>query len=162
MSIHESTRTPTETSGTAAAPATVTDAPPTPWVWPTLQAHDARSLVAFLTDVVGFVATAVMAGEDRDVAHAQLDWPHGGAIMLGSHSPDREWSREPGTCGTYVVVPDDEIEALDARLRERAPGAGGRVVVPLRDTDYGTRELVLQDPEGNLWSFGTYRGEPRR
>ncbi|ARU53485.1 glyoxalase [Cellulosimicrobium cellulans] len=138
------------------------DAPPTPSVWPTLQARDARGLVAFLTDVVGFVATAVMAGDDRDVAHAQLDWPHGGGVMLGSHSPDREWSREPGTCGTYVVVPDDEIDALHARLRERAAPEGGRVVVPLRDTDYGTRELVLQDPEGNLWSFGTYRGEPRR
>ncbi|MDF2805692.1 MAG: hypothetical protein K0S43_638 [Cellulosimicrobium sp.] len=154
MSIHESTRTTADTSDTGAAP--------TQHVWPTLQARDARALVAFLTDVVGFAATAVMAGEDRDVAHAQLDWPHGGAIMLGSHSPEREWSREPGTCGTYVVVPDDEIEALDARLRERAPAAGGRVVVPLRDTDYGSRELVLQDPEGNLWSFGTYRGEPRR
>ncbi|TWG84000.1 hypothetical protein L603_002200000110 [Cellulosimicrobium cellulans J34] len=34
--------------------------------------------------------------------------------------------------------------------------------MPLRDTDYGSRELVLRDPEGNLWSFGTYRGEPRR
>ncbi|TFF10587.1 glyoxalase [Cellulosimicrobium terreum] len=119
--------------------------------------------MAFLTDVVGFVATAVMAGDDRDVAHAQLDWPYGGGIMLGSHSPEREWSREPGTCGTYAVVPDDAaIEALDARLRERVPGTGGRVVVPLRDTDYGSRELVLRDPEGNLWSFGTYRGEPRR
>ena len=161
MSIHESTRTTADTSPTAAAPTPVPDAPP-PTVWPTLQAHDARALVAFLTDVVGFVATAVMAGDDRDVAHAQLDWPHGGGVMLGSHSPDREWSREPGTCGTYVVVPDDEIEALGARLRDRAPEAGGRVVVPLRDTDYGSRELVLQDPEGNLWSFGTYRGEPRR
>jgi len=153
MSTDESTR-----QHTAPDTAGVT---PAPQVWPTLQARDARALVAFLTDVVGFVPTTVMDGDDRDVAHAQLDWPHGGGIMLGSHSPDREWSREPGTAGSYAVVPDDEIEALDARLRERAPQAGGRVVVPLRDTDYGSRELVLVDPEGNLWSFGTYRGEPR-
>jgi len=26
------------------------------------------------------------------------------------------------------------------------------------DTDYGARECALRDPEGNLWSFGTYRG----
>lgn len=157
MSTHESTRNTADTTATTARAA-----PPAQHVWPTLQAHDARALVAFLTDVVGFVPTAVMAGDGRDVAHAQLDWPHGGGIMLGSHSPEREWSREPGTCGTYVVVPEDEIDALHARLQERAPAAGGRVVVPLRDTDYGSRELVLRDPEGNLWSFGTYRGEPRR
>jgi uncharacterized glyoxalase superfamily protein PhnB len=157
MSIHESTRPQPD------SPAVGTTSAPPPQVWPTLQARDARALVAFLTDVVGFVATTVMTGDDRDVAHAQLDWPHGGGVMLGSHSPGREWSREPGTSGAYVVVPDDAaIEALHRRLGERAPAAGGRVVVPLRDTDYGSRELVLADPEGNLWSFGTYRGEPRR
>jgi uncharacterized glyoxalase superfamily protein PhnB len=27
--------------------------------------------------------------------------------------------------------------------------------------DYGSREFTARDPEGNHWSFGTYRGEPR-
>jgi uncharacterized glyoxalase superfamily protein PhnB len=26
----------------------------------------------------------------------------------------------------------------------------------LIDTDYGSREFSVRDPEGNLWSFGTY------
>lgn len=30
------------------------------------------------------------------------------------------------------------------------------------DTDYGSRDFAAQDPEGNRWSFGTYRGEPRK
>ena len=24
------------------------------------------------------------------------------------------------------------------------------------DQDYGSRDFVARDPEGNLWSFGTY------
>ena len=32
----------------------------------------------------------------------------------------------------------------------------------LHDTDYGSRDFAVRDPEGNRWSFGTYRGEPRR
>jgi len=32
---------------------------------------------------------------------------------------------------------------------------------PLHDTDYGSRDFALRDPEGNRWSFGTYRGEAR-
>jgi AraC-like DNA-binding protein len=27
-------------------------------------------------------------------------------------------------------------------------------------TDYGSRDFAARDPEGNRWSFGTYRGEP--
>jgi uncharacterized glyoxalase superfamily protein PhnB len=29
----------------------------------------------------------------------------------------------------------------------------------LVDTDYGSRDFSVRDPEGNLWSFGTYRPE---
>jgi uncharacterized glyoxalase superfamily protein PhnB len=32
----------------------------------------------------------------------------------------------------------------------------------LHDTDYGSRDFAVRDPEGNRWSFGTYRGEPRK
>ena len=28
------------------------------------------------------------------------------------------------------------------------------------ETDYGANEFAVRDPEGNLWSFGDYRGEP--
>jgi uncharacterized glyoxalase superfamily protein PhnB len=34
------------------------------------------------------------------------------------------------------------------------------VVRPLEKTDYGSREFTMRDPEGNLWSFGDYTGEP--
>jgi uncharacterized glyoxalase superfamily protein PhnB len=27
----------------------------------------------------------------------------------------------------------------------------------LTDTDYGSRDFSARDPEGNLWTFGTYR-----
>jgi len=30
--------------------------------------------------------------------------------------------------------------------------------VELLDTDYGSRDYAARDPEGNLWSFGTYAG----
>jgi uncharacterized glyoxalase superfamily protein PhnB len=43
-------------------------------------------------------------------------------------------------------------------LCERAVGAGATVVRELRDEDYGSRGFSVRDPEGNLWSFGTYSG----
>ncbi len=126
---------------------------PAPQVWPSLQARNALALIDFYVETFGFVATAVYADGDQ-VAHAQLTWPEGGGIMMGSHKPGGEWSREPGTFGAYAVT--DHVEALWERVRE-APGV--TVTRPLQTTDYGSTEFAVADPEGNLWSFGDYRGE---
>ncbi|MGW1376904.1 VOC family protein [Streptomyces sp. NPDC002446] len=126
-----------------------------PSVWPTLQAHDAPALIDFLVDTVGFERTAVYQDGDR-VAHAELDWPEGGAVMLGSYDPDTGgWCLTPGTFGAYVVT--DHVDALYERLR----GAGVKVLREIADQPYGSREFSIADPEGNKWSFGTYRGTPR-
>jgi len=127
---------------------------PAPTVWPTLQAKDANALIDFLVDTVGFRRTAVYADGDQ-VAHAQLDWPEGGGIMLGSHKEDSYWSMEPGMAGTYVVT--DDPDGLYERLRAK----GVDMVRHIEDQDYGNRDFIIRDPEGNLWSFGLYRGQPR-
>lgn len=129
---------------------------PPPQVWPTLRARDARALIAFLVTTFGFEQTVVHGNGDR-VDHAELSWPLGGGIMLGSatDAPDDPWSLRPGTFGAYVVTDDP------AALFERVTAAGAQVTRKLTDTDYGSREFAVVDPEGNHWSFGDYRGEPR-
>jgi uncharacterized glyoxalase superfamily protein PhnB len=130
---------------------------PPPQVWPTLRAHDARALIRFLVDAFGFEETAVYGEGDR-VDHAQLSWPPGGGIMLGSvrEEPEVGGPSQAGTFGAYVV--SDEPDVLFAR----AKAAGARVVRELHETDYGSRDFAVLDPEGNTWSFGTYRGEARK
>jgi uncharacterized glyoxalase superfamily protein PhnB len=133
----------------------MTDNPP-PQVWPTLRARDARALIRFLVDVVGFEETVVY-GDGDVVEHAQLSWPLGGGIMLGSARPGEEdrWPLRPGTFGAYVVT--DDPDGLFARVS----AGGAEVTDGLHETDYGSRDFAIRDPEGNRWSFGTYRGEPR-
>lgn len=132
------------------------NAPP-PQVWPSLRARDARALIGFLVDVLGFEETVVY-GEGETVHHAQLSWPLGGGIMLGSarEADDDPWPLQPGSFGAYVVTDDPD------GLCARATAAGAEITQPPYDTDYGSRDFALRDPEGNRWSFGTYRGEPRR
>jgi uncharacterized glyoxalase superfamily protein PhnB len=135
----------------------MSDNTPPPQVWPTLRARDARALIRFLVEVIGFEETAVYGDGDR-VDHAQLSWPLGGGIMLGSARDDDndQWPLRPGTFGAYVVT--DDPDALFARAKQ----AGAEIIRELTDTDYGSRDFGLRDPEGNRWSFGTYRGEPRK
>ncbi|HEY2641182.1 MAG TPA: VOC family protein [Streptosporangiaceae bacterium] len=136
---------------------TQTDKTPAPQVWPTLRARDARALIAFLVDAFGFEETAVYGEGDR-VDHAELAWPPGGGIMLGSvrdTDEDDSWALSPGGFGAYVVT--DDPDALFAR----AAAAGAEILTELHETDYGSRDFAAVDPEGNRWSFGTYRGAPR-
>ena len=126
---------------------------PAPTVWGTFQARHARAMIDFLV-ALGFEATAVYGEGDR-VDHAQLDWPEGGGVMLGSHKPDGEWTLEPGSAGFYVVTADPHA------VHGRAVAAGAEITRAPRATDYGSTEFGLRDPEGNQWSFGTYPGAPR-
>ena len=56
---------------------------PSPTAWPALRAADAPALIRWLVDVLGFTETLVVRDGDL-VAHAELAWPPGGGVMLGS------------------------------------------------------------------------------
>src|SRR5437899_4894854 len=106
-------------------------ATPEPQVWPTLRAHDARALITFLVDAFGFEETVVY-GDGDTVEHAQLSWPEGGGIMLGSV---REGQRpgtgptSPGAFGAYVVTADPDA------VHARAKAAGADITADLHVTD---------------------------
>jgi uncharacterized glyoxalase superfamily protein PhnB len=128
---------------------------PAPQVWPSLRARDARGLIRFLVEAFGFEETVVY-GEGDQVDHAQLAWPEGGGIMLGSVREGQASATDPGAFGAYVVTSQPDA------LYERARAAGAEITAEPHDTDYGSRDFSARDPEGNRWSFGTYRGEPRK
>ena len=126
-------------------------------IWPTLAFRDARAAADFLVAAFGFELRALYA-RDADpcvIEHGELRWPRGGGVMFGTAGKDDGpfGRRIPGNESVYVVCDDPDA------LFERATAAGAEVVRPLTDEDYGSRGFVVRDPEGNLWSFGTYAGE---
>ncbi|MEU7633190.1 VOC family protein [Nocardia sp. NPDC049220] len=125
-------------------------------VWPTLSFRDARAMAAFLVAAFDFRQSALYTRENDPsiVEHAELRWPLGGGIMFGSAGKDDGpfGTRPPGHDAVYLVCEDPDA------LFARATAAGAEVVQGLRDEDYGSRGFTVRDPEGNLWSFGTYSG----
>ena len=128
-----------------------------PTVWPILSFRDARAGAAFLVTAFGFEERCLYARDDDPsvVEHAELRWPLGGGVMFGTAGKDDSpfGQRPPGNDSVYVVCDDPDA------LFDRAVAAGAEVVRDLKDEDYGSRGFTVRDPEGNLWSFGTYRGE---
>ena len=126
-------------------------------VWPIFSFRDAHAEMEFLKAAFGLEETAVIT-RDSDpsiIEHGEMRWPGGPGIMFGSAGKDDTpfGTRLPGNDSVYVVCNDPDA------LYESATAAGAEVVRSLRDEDYGSRGFTVRDPEGILWSFGTYTGE---
>lgn len=121
--------------------------------YPSLRYTDASAAIAWLEEAFGFTVLSVHRGEDGSIAHAELSYGEG-IIMLGSESTSGgEWGEHAGNGWVYVVTNEPD------GLFERSTAAGAEVVRPLSDQDYGSRDFSVRDPEGNVWSFGTYAPE---
>jgi uncharacterized glyoxalase superfamily protein PhnB len=124
-----------------------------PRVFPTLRCDDAEAMIRWLTDVFGF-SERVVYRHDGVVVHAELAF--GSSILMLGQNRDDEYGRLVGgrggrrTDSLYVAI--DDPDGLCARAR----AAGAKIEMDLHDTDYGSRDFACRDPEGNLWSFGTY------
>ena len=126
-----------------------------PVVWPSIRCGDTRALIDFLVAAFGFEEQFSVPGEDgKGIIHAQIRWPGGGGVMLGDAEGGDAFhlSLPFGPVSIYVVT--DQPDAL----HDRAVAVGATIVRGLRDEDYGSRGFSATDPEGNLWSFGTYAG----
>ncbi|GAA4832843.1 VOC family protein [Saccharopolyspora rosea] len=121
-------------------------------IWPLVPYADKNAGIRFLTEAFGFTEAAVVHGDDDEIVHAELRWPHGGGIMIGTVDENNPFAKPRGSAGLYVVTDDPD------GLYRRAVAAGAAVVREVADTDYGSREFAVRDPEGNTWSFGTYAG----
>ncbi|MEZ7005773.1 VOC family protein [Streptomyces sp. AD55] len=123
-----------------------------PSVFPTLLYADAKAAIRQLTLAFGFTELAVYEGEDGSVAHAELAQGRG-AVMLGSKGTGSRFDeamRDAGPAGVYIAVDD-----VDAHHR-RAVEHGAEILMPPTDQEYGSRDYMARDLEGNVWSFGTY------
>lgn len=120
-------------------------------MYPVLKYEDAHAAIDFLERAFGFERHAVYDGEQGGVGHAELKFKDE-YVMLGSTNEGEErFNQGAGRYSLYVVV--DDPDAHHARARD----AGATIERELADQHYGSREYTARDPEGNLWSFGTYR-----
>ncbi|MBM2712030.1 VOC family protein [Mesorhizobium caraganae] len=124
-----------------------------PRLYPALRYKNAGKMIDWLGEAFGFEVRA-RYGEGDIVHHAELTFGSS-MIMLGTARSDDygKMVGEPGSGGgksIYVAV--DDADAAHARAKK----AGATIIQELTDRDYGSREFICRDPEGNVWSFGTY------
>jgi len=125
-----------------------------PRIYPTFRYRDAAKMIEWLKEACGFTSHVVYADDEGNVQHAQLALGSS-MIMVGSVRDDAygKMVGAPGqNAGKSVYVAIDDADALFVRVK----AAGAEILEGLTDRDYGSREFICRDPEGNVWSFGTY------
>jgi uncharacterized glyoxalase superfamily protein PhnB len=126
-------------------------------IYPSVRYNDAKAAIIWLTSVLGFEEQRVYEGDGDTIAHAELRLG-GNLIMMGSVRDD-PFGKSPATLGgitggMYIALDSPaQIDATYARVK----ASGAQIVRELQDTDYGSHDFAVRDPEGHVWSFGTYR-----
>ena len=120
--------------------------------YPIVGFEDADAAIEWLKPAFGAEEIAVHKGDDGRVEHMELSF-EGGIVMGGSKGVGELAGKadQGHPVWIYLVISDPDAH------HQRAVDAGAEVVIPLRDEDYGSRGYSALDPEGNVWSFGTYR-----
>jgi uncharacterized glyoxalase superfamily protein PhnB len=119
--------------------------------------RDVAAAIDWLCTVFGFETHHIVTSNKGDVVCAHLTL---GSDMITVWSvrdscldrlmkqPDEIGGAETQSC--YLIV-----ENADAHYHN-AKAAGADIVLDLADDDHGGRGYSCQDPEGHIWSFGTY------
>lgn len=115
----------------------------------TLKYTDADTAITFLVEALGLVEQAINRDAAGRVGHATLSH-EGDVVMIGTRS-DPPGAFDTGRAVLYLATDD-----VDAH-HDRAVAAGAPVIMELTDQPYGSREYAVTDPEGNVWSVGSYR-----
>lgn len=133
----------------------MSDALNNPGVWPALLYDDPDAARLFLTEVFGFTEALTVRDDDgKTIVHAEAKWPEGGGVMYGTRNSTHTGEIPQPTGIQWLCVATDDPDAV----YRRASAAGARIVQEPHDTDYGSHNVTIADTEGNIWTFGTYKG----
>jgi uncharacterized glyoxalase superfamily protein PhnB len=127
-------------------------------VIPGMRYRDCPAAIEWLCKALGFEKQAVYANKDGTIAHAQLTFGNG-MIMLGSvnnGSPYSALVKQPDEIGGAETQSACLIVSDCNAVYATAKAAGAEMVIDIADMHYGGRAFTCRDPEGHLWSVGSY------
>ncbi len=125
-------------------------------VIPCMRYRDAPAAITWLCDTFGFEAQLVVPNEDGSIAHAQLAFGNG-MIMLGS-AFDTEYGqllKQPSETGGFVTQSAYLVVNNADLVYGRVLEGGGKILLDIKDEDYGGRGFQFSGSGGHLRGIGT-------
>lgn len=123
----------------------------------TVPYDDPAAAVRWLTEVLGLTETALYDGPDGKPVFVQLAW-RTGVVFVSARAPvDSPWSK---VGPSSIALAAEDAKTVD-RLYAQALAAGADIVRPVHVArkpmfPEGSHQFDVRDPEGNLWTVGTF------
>ena len=117
-------------------------------VTPNIIVDDPEQAVAFLKKALGATESYRLTMSDGKIVHCELKI---GNSILNLGASMEGWP-------AHGLVAQIYVEDSDA-LFQRAVRAGAKVIIPMTDMFFGSREGRLADPFGNVWTIATLKEE---
>ncbi len=127
---------------------------------PSINYKNAITAIEWLCNAFGFQKHLIVPNAEGKIIHAELTLDNI-MIMVGSTDSGTEFSKlikHPSDIGgfetqsPYIVLDDKEID----EHYKRAKKYGAKIIVELKEEDYGGKNYSCYDLEGHLWNFGSY------
>lgn len=124
---------------------------------PILRYRDLQAAIDWLCSTLGFEVHFISRNADGSVAYAQLIIGNAIIILAPMNSsafdrlmvqPDQVGGAETQMC--YFFVADADAHYALAK------SANAELVIDISENDRGQRGYSCRDPEGHIWSFGTF------
>jgi PhnB protein len=117
-------------------------------ITPNIIVDDAEEAVAFLKKALGATENYRLTTSDGTIAHCEL--------KIGDSTLNLGTSMEGWPA--HGLVAQIYVEDSDA-LFQRAVQAGAKVIMPMTNMFFGSREGRIADPFGNAWTIATLEEE---
>ncbi|MET0194391.1 MAG: VOC family protein [Hyphomicrobiaceae bacterium] len=126
---------------------------------PTLRYRDIAAAVEWLCSAFGFKRLRVVTGIDGSIQQAHIAFGSDIIMLL----PARDFGADAAAQDLAVA----ELQSCyfvvdDADQHHRNAKAAGAEILDIRQYDLGGRGYSCRDPEGHVWSFGTYNPRQQR
>ena len=124
---------------------------------PTMKYKNARKAIDWLCMAFGFEKRLIVDGENNTIVHAQLTY--GNSMIMLSSENENEYGKLVKTPeslnGNNTQAPYIIVYKIDEHY-EKAVAAGAKIVIEIKDEEYGGRGYTCRDAEEYIWNFGSY------
>ncbi|GAA1954342.1 VOC family protein [Amycolatopsis minnesotensis] len=135
----------------------MSDSTDSPVISPYLCYADGMKAIDWLEKAFGFVRIAAYANDEGELMHGELKAGNGGLVMMSGRNEKLQLndpaSLGASTFGTFVRL--DSSAEVDA-VHKTAVENGAKIVFELKHQDHGSYEFTCIDPQGHVWTLGTY------
>jgi uncharacterized glyoxalase superfamily protein PhnB len=123
----------------------------------TMRYKNAQLAIDWLCNAFEFEKHLVVEGENDSIAHAQLIY--GNSMIMLSSENENEYGkliRSPESLnGINTQAPYIVVDKINEHYK-KAVASGAKILIEIKDEDYGGRGYICQDLEGYIWNFGSY------